>query len=87
VDAEGDAETIYYGSEEGTEAENVNRSKSSRLYIIIDKSKVRHITFMDQPDATLYPIKEVKPDELRLDGFRWRSAERPMQVEDIFRWE
>ncbi|MCF8257326.1 MAG: hypothetical protein K9J06_07220 [Flavobacteriales bacterium] len=87
VDAEGDAETIYFGSEEGTEAENVNRAKSSRLYIIIESQKVKQITFLSQPDATLFPIKEVKADEMRLEGFRWRIAERPMKVPDIFVWE
>lgn len=87
VDVDGDGETVYYGSEEGTAPENVNQAKSSRLYIIIEANKVKQITFLSQPDATLYPIKDVKPAEMRLEGFRWRIAERPMKVEDIFIWE
>lgn len=87
VDVFGDGETIYYGSEEGTEPENVNEAKSSNLYIIIEENKVKQITFLSQPDATLFPIKDVKPADMRLEGFRWRNSERPLRIEDIFIWE
>lgn len=87
VDVDGDGETVYYGSEEGTEAESVNRAKSSRLYIIITNNKVEKITFLSDPVATLYPIKDVTPEEMRLEGFRWRHDERPLSREDVFIWE
>ena len=87
VFVDGDGETVYYGSEEGTEPESVNVAKSSKLVIIIDKNKVKQITFMSAPDATLYPVKDVKPADVTLEGFRWREAERPMNVPDIFIWE
>lgn len=87
VFVDGDGETVYYGSEEATEPESVNRAKSSKLVILIDANKVKQITFLTQPDATLYPIKDVKPEELRLEGFRWRQSERPLKVMDVFGWE
>lgn len=87
VFVDGDGQTVYYGSEEGTAPESVNVAKSSQLVIIIDANKVKQITFLSAPDATLYPIKDMKKEDVTLEGFRWREAERPMSVPDIFIWE
>jgi lipopolysaccharide export system protein LptA len=87
VYVDGDGETVYYGSEEGTEPENVNIAKSSSLVIRMDGSKVQQITFFTQPDATLYPMDDPKAKDMRLEGFRWRQDERPMSIEDIFIWD
>lgn len=86
VFVEGNGETIYFASEEAGEPENVNKAKASNLIIIIDNNKVKDITFLTQPDATLYPIQMVNLNDLRLDGFDWRISERPEKVEDIFEW-
>ncbi|MFC2175709.1 OstA-like protein [Bacteroidota bacterium] len=86
VFVEGNGETIYFTSEEGSKPENVNQAKSSNLVIIIQKNKVQDITFLNQPNATLYPLDKVKLKDMKLDGFKWRIAERPEKVEDIFEW-
>jgi lipopolysaccharide export system protein LptA len=87
VFVDGDGQTVYYGSEEGTSPESVNVAKSSQLVIIIESNKVKQITFLSAPDATLYPIKDMKKEDVTLEGFRWREVERPMSVPDIFIWE
>ena len=87
VFVDGDGETVYYGSEEGTEPESVNVAKSSQLVIILEANKVKQITFLSQPDATLYPVKDVKKTDVTLEGFKWRVSERPNTVGDIFVWE
>jgi hypothetical protein len=33
--------------------------------------------FITSPDATLYPVDELKPEELRLKGFKWFESRRP----------
>lgn len=86
VYVEGNGETIYFGSEEGQSPENVNRAKASNLMIYIKENRVRDITFLNQPDATLYPIEQINLNDMKLDGFNWRVSERPEKIEDVFEW-
>ncbi len=86
VFVEGNGETIYFTSDNGSEPENVNKAKSSNLIIVIADNKVKDITFLNQPDATLHPINNINLNDMRLDGFRWRVEERPEKMEDIFEW-
>ena len=86
VFVEGNGETIYYAGEDGERPDNVNKAKASNLLIKIDKNQVKDITFLTQPDATLYPLNLVKLSDMKLEGFNWRIEDRPEKVEDIFRW-
>jgi lipopolysaccharide export system protein LptA len=84
---EANGETIYYTGEGGEKADNVNKAKASNLLIQIGENKVKDITFLSQPDATLYPLNLIKLEDMILDGFDWRIEERPEKMEDIFTWE
>jgi lipopolysaccharide assembly outer membrane protein LptD (OstA) len=86
VYVEANGETIYFAGEEGGPPDNVNKAKASNLLIKIEKNKVKDITFLTQPDATLYPLNLVKLSDMKLEGFNWRIEERPEKVEDIFEW-
>lgn len=86
VFVEGNGETIYFAAEESGPPENVNKAKASNLIIIIDNNKVKDITFLTQPDATLYPLNLVNLNDMKLEDFDWRISERPEKVEDIFEW-
>lgn len=86
VFVEGNGETIYFASEEGEEPENVNQAKASNLLIRIKDSQVNNITFLNQPDATLYPIEQINLGDMKLEGFDWRINDRPEKIEDVFVW-
>jgi lipopolysaccharide export system protein LptA len=86
VYVEANGETIYFGAEDGEKPENVNRAKASNLMIYIKDNKVHDITFLNQPDATLYPIEQINLGDMKLEGFNWRVSERPAKVEDVFVW-
>jgi hypothetical protein len=55
------------------------------MLIFISDNKIKTITFQDKPDATLFPMKDVKPAEFLLKDFIWREKERPHTLEDIFK--
>jgi lipopolysaccharide export system protein LptA len=81
----GNAQTIYYPySDNNTTAVGSNRAECSNMLIFIEKNKIKSITFLQKPDATLYPMKDIKKSEFFLGGFKWRDNERPHKVEDIF---
>jgi hypothetical protein len=46
--------------------------------------QVNTVSFLDRPDAVLYPLDQVPPEELRMLGSGWRAAERPTDRASIF---
>ena len=81
---EGNGQSVYYTRNGKKQLSGVNRADCSDMLIFINESKVSSITMIDKPDATLYPIKELDPSELKLKGFLWQEHLRPMKKEDIF---
>jgi hypothetical protein len=86
--AEGNSRTVYFAKErkDGTEhVTGVNRADCSRIVVDLDSGQLQGVSFITQPDATLYPIDKAPADALRLDGFRWNADARPADRLDIFR--
>ncbi len=82
----GNAESIYWAREEDKSLIGINVAVSGEMLIFLDDSKVRSITYIDKPDAHLYPETTVPPNERKLKNFRWEEARRPMKKSDIFSW-
>ncbi|MBL7937795.1 MAG: hypothetical protein JNL43_00430 [Flavobacteriales bacterium] len=84
---EGNSRTVYFAEEEKngvTSIMGVNRADCSRINVQLVDGKVSTVTFLDRPDAVLYPLEKVPPEELRMKGSEWRSAERPADRAGIF---
>ena len=90
VTAEGNAQTAYF-AREGEEKEgpltNLNRADCARLVLGLDSGQVRSVSFITQPEATLWPLEKAPPEEVKLEGFLWQPDARPTDREDIFRKE
>jgi lipopolysaccharide export system protein LptA len=80
----GNGQTIYYGKNKEEKNFGVNRADCSDLIILVNDNKVQQISLLNEPDGTLYPIKELPTRELRLKGFIWRESDRPKPKEDIY---
>ena len=86
VYASGNAQTIYYVyTDDNTALLGVNRTDCSNMLIFIINNKVKSITFLQKPEATLFPLKQVNPVDFLLGGFHWHDRERPRTIEDIFK--
>ena len=86
VEVHGNGQSVYYVRDSKDELIGVNKIVCSSLNLLIDSNKVKEISFLNQPDATLYPMKEENQNELRLKGFQWMKADRPRGKSDIFKW-
>jgi hypothetical protein len=84
IDVMGNGQTIYYAKNKQQKNFGVNRADCSDLVIYVDSNKVRSITLLNEPDGTMYPIRELSVSELRLKGFTWFGNKRPRTREDIF---
>ncbi|MBK8531991.1 MAG: hypothetical protein IPL64_08850 [Flavobacteriales bacterium] len=84
---EGNSRTVYFATEMKAGVESimgVNRADCSRIQVRLTEGKVSTVTFLDRPDAVLYPLEKVPPEELRMKGSEWRVDERPMDRAGIF---
>ena len=78
VKVEGNGESIYYVLSEGDSVlMGMNRLLCSNLTMRFDANQLANITFYVKPEAVFYPPHEIEEELTRLEGFSWRSSERP----------
>jgi len=77
VDVLGNAESIFYALDNDTATTGMNRVLSANMRLLFVDSKLNKITVLANPEAKFIPSHELKPDDERLKGFRWRAPERP----------
>jgi hypothetical protein len=84
IDVNGNGQTIYYAKNKQQKNFGVNRADCSDLVIYVEENKVKKITLLNEPAGTLYPIKQLSVNELRLKGFNWQAHRRPASVYELF---
>ncbi len=86
IDVKGNGQSIYY-SKDANGYIGVNKADCSDMRIYVDSNKVKRLTFINKPIATLFPVNELPSDEAQLTGFNWQIIHRPLKEEDIFSWQ
>ena len=81
----GNGQSLYYTEDKNGSISGVNVAECSDMRISLVEQRVSEITLVNEPDATLYPMKEVPREMLELKGFRWLENIRPSDRFDIFR--
>jgi lipopolysaccharide export system protein LptA len=82
----GNAETLYYVLEEDGSLMGINKAVSSDITLRFRDGKIWEMVYYTQPEAVLYPPSQFPVQMRFLEGFDWKSARRPRQAADIFRW-
>jgi lipopolysaccharide export system protein LptA len=83
IDVLGNAESLYYALESdttvlgGNRVSGVNKTLSATMRLSFADNQLQKISFLTNPDATFTPPHELKDDDTRLKGYRWRPTERP----------
>lgn len=78
------AKTIYFAQDENDRYIGVNKAQGKNMLIFVENNALVSITFIDSPEATMYPLFEPSPQELIMKGFEWRWEERPSDPSDVF---
>ncbi len=73
----GNGQSIFYAKEDSAHYIGVNVIDCSEMNFEFRKGQIHKAIFISSPDATLYPLDELKPQDLRLKGFKWHEALRP----------
>lgn len=86
IKVRGNGETTYYGQDDDKKFIGVNVAESSDINIALNDDGIKSISFLNKPNATMYPMGEKDPvTELRYKGFKWLIGLRPRSKEDIYK--
>ena len=86
IKVRGNGQTTYFGQDEDGKFIGVNVAVSSDLDITLKDNAINTISFINDPEATMYPMDELDPKtELRYKGFKWLIDLRPRRKADIYK--
>ena len=85
IDIIKNAEVIYFMRDDKNELIGINKSKSASINIQIEENEIVETRFINQVDGDIYPESQFPENARKLRGFVWRSDERPLSVEDLFK--
>jgi len=81
--SKGNSENVYYGVDEQKNFIGVNKNSSDVIEIRFDNGKPKRVVLINAVDGTMYPMRQVNHDDLKLRNFRWLDNRRPKSRFDI----
>jgi lipopolysaccharide export system protein LptA len=79
----GNGQSIYFTSDDGKPSQGLNKIDCSDIEIRFDQSKIKEILFINKPKGTLFPIQDVKEEDMLLKDFNWKIEERPLSKQSL----
>lgn len=83
INVYGNGESIYYALQEDTITVGMNKILCSNIFIEFLNNRVNKIHAYVNPEASFVPPHEIKKATTRLEGFQWRTEERPSKAQVI----
>lgn len=74
---DGNAESIYYIKDDDGAFISVNKTLSGIINIYFRNSELHHVTFIKDPEGTMFPFSQRPLDQLLLENFHWEIKRRP----------
>jgi lipopolysaccharide export system protein LptA len=75
---DGNAESIYYNTNEKDEYEGVNKSSSAQMTVLMQNKKLNKIIFYSEPEGVFSPVDKNLESTRRIKGFTWLNEKRPI---------
>ncbi len=82
--AKGNAESIYYAQDDSKAFFGVNQSKADVIDMIFLNKDLNKVILRNEAEGTMYPIKKVNFDDMRLRNFKWLDDKRPKSKYELF---
>jgi hypothetical protein len=82
--AKGNAESIYYAQDDNKAFFGVNQSKADIIDMLFVNKELNKVILRNEAEGTMYPIKKVNIDEMRLKNFKWLDDKRPKTKYELF---
>lgn len=81
--SKGNSENVYYATDEGGYFIGVNKNSSDVVEIRFADGKAKRVLLINGVDGTMYPMRQVNHEDLKLRNFRWLDNLRPKSRYDI----
>lgn len=81
----GNAECIYYAREDNGAFVGVNHTTASYIRIYFKDNRLNKVVFYKTVTGTFTNPLDVKPEESKLQGFKWEAERRPRSKADLYR--
>jgi len=78
------AESIFYPQDEDSAYIGMNRSSGDLIDIYFFNKELNRVKFINNVDGTLYPLKQIPPDQRTLPLFKWMEKRRPKNKLELF---
>ncbi|MBK7428736.1 MAG: hypothetical protein IPI60_17820 [Saprospiraceae bacterium] len=79
----GNAETIYYVTDESGAYNGVNKKQCSKMRMTFLEKKLDNIRFYDKPEGTYFPMSKADPATMKLEGFIWSWDLKPKDIPSL----
>jgi len=81
---DGNAEIIYYVQDDDKYYVSVNRTLSGIINIYFRAGELNTISFIKDPEGTMYPFGQRPLDQMTLENFHWDIKRRPKTKYELF---
>lgn len=81
--SKGNSENVYYATDEEGNFIGVNKNSSDVVEIKFADGKAKRVLLINGVDGTMYPMRKVNHEELKIRNFRWLDDKRPKSRYDI----
>lgn len=83
VNVMGNAQIIYYVKQKAS-YKGVNKTMCTDFTVWFNQQGVDRATFRNKPESTVFPLSDIKDEDMRLKHFVWLENRRPKKKNDIF---
>ncbi|GAB4200411.1 MAG: OstA-like protein [Bacteroidia bacterium] len=81
INVDGNAQVYYFLKNEAGQWTGLNKAKCSKIQVHFQNNEIFKISFIDNPESILIPIKKIQPEKERLPDFQWEPHLRPKRNE------
>jgi hypothetical protein len=82
--AKGNAESYYYAQDAKKALIGVNHSTADVIDMIFQEKALNKVVLRSDAEGTMYPIRQVNLEDMRLRGFKWFESKRPKTKFELF---
>jgi lipopolysaccharide export system protein LptA len=84
VRTKGNSESIYYAQDDSSKFVGANQATADVIDMYFANREPQRVVYRSNLAGTMYPMRQINPDEMRLRGFKWLEGRRPKTKYDLF---
>jgi hypothetical protein len=83
MDVNGDAQIVYYMTDDAKAYIGVNTTEASNMTFLLSDNKITDIKNYGEPKSKVLPMKKTDHETIKVKGFIWNINKRPKGLDDL----